>query len=79
MILDKIKSCFVRADKCFLKEHIMAFYTRYFKYRGKAYVLDENIYFPPHTSANKNMRLGPNGRTIGGWRGSIARADDLCL
>lgn len=64
MLLGKLKSCFIKVDKCFLGERFMAFYLRNLKYKGKAYSLNDNLYFPPHTSANKNIRLGPVGELL---------------
>jgi leucyl/phenylalanyl-tRNA--protein transferase len=64
MILDIIKSCFIKADKCLFKEYIMGFYLRNLKYRGKALKLNDTIDFPPHTSANKNVKLGPVGELL---------------
>ena len=64
MILVKIRSAIVKLDKLFFKGQIQAFRLRYLKYRKKAYVLTEELYFPPHTSSNKSVRLGPEGELL---------------
>ncbi|WP_052307081.1 leucyl/phenylalanyl-tRNA--protein transferase [Acetobacterium woodii] len=64
MILDNTKLLFLKVDKIFFKGRIEAFYSRNFKYRGKAYLLNKEMYFPPHTAANKKIRLGPAGELL---------------
>lgn len=64
MILKKVELLFLKVDKCLFKGCIKAFYSRNFRYRGKAYLLNQDMYFPPHTSANKKMRLGPAGELL---------------
>ena len=51
-------------DKRLFNGGINAFHSRYFKYRGKAYVLTKDLYFPPHSSANKSVRMGPEGELL---------------
>ena len=70
MLLKKIKTGLLKADKFLFKGNLTGLYVRYFKYRGKAYSLTKNLYFPPHTAANKKTRLGPEGELLavgGDW------------
>lgn len=64
MILVKVKSGILKIDKLFFKGYFKAFSSRYLTYRGKAYVLTKDLYFPPHTSSNKSVRLGPEGELL---------------
>jgi len=64
LILAKIKLKILQIDELFFKGYIKAFHSRYFAYRGKAYVLTKDLYFPPHTSSNKSVRLGPEGELL---------------
>lgn len=64
MLLNKIKSGIFKIDELVFKGHIKAFYSRNLAFRGKAYVLSEDLYFPPHTSSNKNVRMGPEGELL---------------
>lgn len=62
--MKKIKSLLLRADQLFFNGYIKAYYSRQLKYRGKAQRLTSDLYFPPHTVANQNVRLGPNGELL---------------
>ncbi len=64
MILVKIKSGILKLDELLFKGKIKTFHSHYLTYRGKAYVLTEDLYFPPHTSSNKSVRLGPEGELL---------------
>jgi leucyl/phenylalanyl-tRNA--protein transferase len=63
-VLKKIKFLLITMDKRFFKGIFKAFYTRHLQYRGKAYCLTNELYFPPHTSSNKNIRIGPAGELL---------------
>lgn len=68
--LKKFKSGLLRLDNRILKGKLKAFYMRRIKYWGKAYVLTQDLYFPPHTASNKNIRMGPEGELLaigGDW------------
>lgn len=67
--LKKFKLGLLRLDDLIFKGKLKTFYIRRIKYRGKAYVLTEDLYFPPHTASNKNIRMGPEGEllAIGGY------------
>lgn len=70
MVLKKIKTGFLKIDKNLLRGKLTGLYIRHFKYRGKAYVLTKDLYFPPHTAANKTIRLGPEAELLaigGDW------------
>lgn len=62
--LKKVKSGILKIDMLFLKGNIRACHSRYFKYRGKAYKLTKDIYFPPHIASNSNVRMGPSGELL---------------
>lgn len=64
MALNKVKSGVLKIDELVFKGHIKAFHSRNLAYRGKAYKLTKDLYFPPHTSSNKNVRLGPEGELL---------------
>lgn len=64
LILNKVKSGIFKIDEFFFHGYIKGFYSRYLAYRGKAYKLTNDLYFPPHTSSNKNVRLGPEGELL---------------
>lgn len=70
MIPKKLKTGIMKIDKRLLNGKLMGFYIRYIKYRGKAYALTNKLYFPPHSAANKTIRLGPEGELLaigGDW------------
>ncbi|WP_186893047.1 leucyl/phenylalanyl-tRNA--protein transferase [Acetobacterium malicum] len=70
MTLKKFKSGLLRLDDRILKGKLKSFYTRRIKYWRKAYVLTQDLYFPPHTASNKNIRMGPEGELLaigGDW------------
>jgi leucyl/phenylalanyl-tRNA--protein transferase len=62
--LKKLKLALNRVDESLLKGKIKKYYSRHIKYRGKAYVLTEDLSFPPHTFANKSVRFGPAGELL---------------
>ncbi len=64
MTIDKVKKSITQINKRFLKGSIKAYYLHYFKYKGKAYNLTKDIYFPPHSTSNKNLRMGPCGELL---------------
>ena len=64
MILNKVKLGLKRMDESILNGEIKKYHSRHIKYRGKAYVLTEDLFFPPHDSANKNVRFGPAGELL---------------
>jgi leucyl/phenylalanyl-tRNA--protein transferase len=64
MLKTKVKLALDRIDRSLLKGRIRKYYTRHFKYKGKAYELTEDLFFPPHTSANKSVRFGPAGELL---------------
>lgn len=63
-MLNTIKSKLLKCDQCFFKGHCKSFYLHHFKYRGKAYLLNKELFFPPHTSANKNIAFGPSDQLL---------------
>jgi len=63
-MLKRVKLGLLKIDKLFFKGKIKAYYSRNFKYKGKAYKLTKDLYFPPHTSANKNVRMGAVGELL---------------
>lgn len=68
--LQKFKSGLLKLDDIILKGRLKAFYSHRIKYRGKAYVLTQDLYFPPHNTANKDIRMGPEGELLavgGDW------------
>lgn len=58
-MFENFKSQLLKIDKRFFKGIIKSFYMRHIKYKGKACLLTKELYFPPHTSSNKNIRMGP--------------------
>lgn len=64
MTLAKVKLFLYKVDGRLFNGQIKAFHSRFFKYRGKAYRLTQDLYFPPHTSSNKNIRLGQTGELL---------------
>lgn len=64
MMLDKVKAGLVMLDDRIFNGKIKSFHSRYVKYRGKAYVLTQDLYFPPHTASNKNVKMGPAGELL---------------
>lgn len=71
MTLKKFKSGLLRFDNLIFKGKLKAFYIHRIKYRGKAYELTEDLYFPPHTASNKSIRMGPEGELLavgGDWK-----------
>lgn len=54
----KIKELLFKIDKTLFNGNIKGYYSRHFAYRGKAYKLTKALYFPPHESSNKNIRMG---------------------
>lgn len=58
-MLKKLKSQLLKFDNRFLNGKIKSFYTHHIQYKGKAYFLTKELYFPPHTSSNKNICMGP--------------------
>nr|WP_320025663.1 leucyl/phenylalanyl-tRNA--protein transferase [uncultured Acetobacterium sp.] len=59
-----IKSHLLEIDARFLNGHIKSFYAEHFMYRGKAYLLTDELFFPPHSSSNKNVRMGPEDQLL---------------
>ncbi|WKY46926.1 leucyl/phenylalanyl-tRNA--protein transferase [Eubacteriaceae bacterium ES3] len=53
-----------KIDQKFFHGKMKAFYRRHMLYQNKAYHLTEDLYFPPHTDANKEVRLGPLGELL---------------
>ena len=69
--MKKIKSGLLKMDAHLFNGNFKALYLRYFKYQGKAYRLTNDLYFPPHTTSNKKIRLGPEGELLaigGDWK-----------
>lgn len=64
MTVRKVKMGILKMDENVFKGKLNKFYSRNFKYRGKAYVLTKDLYFPPHTDANKSVRMGPAGELL---------------
>lgn len=64
MTMTKVKLVISKIDDFFFQGRVKAFYSRYLAYRGKAYMLNKDLYFPSHTSSNKNVRLGPAGELL---------------
>ena len=58
-MLSKLKSQLLKMDKCLLNGKVKSCYSRNLQYRGKAYLLTKELYFPPYSAANKNVRMGP--------------------
>lgn len=63
-MLEKYKPQLLKMDKRFLKGTVKSFYSRHLQYKGKAYFLTKELYFPPHTSSNKNIRMGPEDQLL---------------
>lgn len=63
-MLNKVKSGLVSVDNRIFKGRLKAFYSRDLKYRGKAYVLTKDLFFPPHSASNKNVKMGPSGELL---------------
>lgn len=63
-MLKKLKSQLLKIDQCFFNGNVKSFYSRYIQYKGKAYILTKELYFPSHTSSNKNIRMGPAGELL---------------
>ncbi len=71
MILQKFKTGLLKIDDIVLNGILKAFYIRNIKYRGKAYELTDDLYFPPHTDSNKSIRMGSTGELLaigGDWK-----------
>jgi leucyl/phenylalanyl-tRNA--protein transferase len=64
MLKQKVKQGLNGIDESLFQGKLMKLYSQHIKYRGKAYVLTEDLFFPPHTSANKNVRYGPAGELL---------------
>ena len=64
MTLDRVKLALIKMDEHLLKGNVMSFYSCHFKYRRKAYLLTKEFFFPPHTSSNKSLRIGPAGELL---------------
>ena len=64
MPLKKIRRDIRQLNKRIFHGNVDAYYSRYFKYRGKAYKLNTDLYFPPHSCANKTLRMGPCGELL---------------
>lgn len=62
--MNSIKLGLKRIDKQIFRGNVYDYYTRHLKYRGKAYQLTSELYFPPHASSNKNIRLGSEGELL---------------
>ncbi len=58
MKVGKIKELLFKIDKTLFNENIKGCYSKHLAYRGKAYKLTKALYFPPHASSNKNIRMG---------------------
>lgn len=70
-MMKKLKSGLFKLDELMLSGRLKKFYSHHIKYRGQAYVLTEDLYFPPHTASNKNIRMGPEGELLaigGDWK-----------
>lgn len=63
-MLETIKSKLLKCDRCIFKGYCTSFYLHHFKYRGKVYLLKKDLFFPPHTSANKSITLGPSDQLL---------------
>lgn len=63
-MLRQLKSQFLEIDKRFFNGKLKSFYSRHLQYKGKAYFLTKELYFPPHTSSNKNIRMGPEDQLL---------------
>lgn len=64
MTLERVKLGLIKIDEIFFKGNLKKYYCRNFMYRGKAYALTEDLYFPPHTASNKAVKLGPEGELL---------------
>jgi leucyl/phenylalanyl-tRNA--protein transferase len=62
--MSSIKYSLVEIEKRLFKGIIYGYYTCHLKYRGKAYQLNNDLYFPPHTSCNKKIRIGSEGELL---------------
>jgi leucyl/phenylalanyl-tRNA--protein transferase len=55
---------FYQMDQCLFQGRLCRFYSQNFKYCKKAYKLTDELYFPPHSAANKNVKMGPCGELL---------------
>lgn len=60
----RFRRIFYFLDQCLLCGKISGFYSRHIKYFKKAYKLTNELYFPPHSEANKNIKMGPYGELL---------------
>ncbi len=58
------KSKLIKMDEQLFNGTIKAFYIKHIQYKGKAYFLTKELYFPPHTTANKSVRMGSAGELL---------------
>lgn len=63
-MLENLKSQLLEIDTHLFKGNFKKLYNQHLKYRGKAYFLSKELFFPSHTSANKNVQMGPTGQLL---------------
>lgn len=64
MTFERVKLGLIKLDRRFFKGNLKKCYCRNFMYRGKAHALTKDLYFPPHTTSNKAVKLGPTGELL---------------